>query len=161
MTAFSLPFNRTSHLPRGRRQRIITALVLVGGFLWLLVPRAHGALTQHLHKEDGTIFLAEVLRDLPLLETYTGYLHLGPRLSAEVCAALPGAALAPCAAVASAGTRAALFVLINLIVDLCYPLLDPRLRTVRTARTGPAAEPLAAPATVAAGTATATEEETR
>ncbi|WP_151547661.1 MULTISPECIES: ABC transporter permease [unclassified Corynebacterium] len=54
---------------------------------------------------------------------------------------------------------AALFVLINLIVDLCYPLLDPRLRTVRTARTGPAAEPLAAPATVAA--APATEEETR
>lgn len=69
----------------------VTAIVMFSLAALLLVPQTSGWSLLHAHKEDGEIFLADALNRGPatLFDTYSGYLHLGPRLVAEVASALP------------------------------------------------------------------------
>nr|NLI49512.1 hypothetical protein [Propionibacterium sp.] len=91
------------------RSRRTLAVVAVLGFAFLLLPRPTGLVAEHLHKEDGMIFLTDYLREGfgGLFAIYSGYLHVGPRLIVGSCAAvLSPEALTGCIAASTAGVRA-------------------------------------------------------
>lgn len=69
--------------PRGA---LTTSVLMAALGLLLLLPRAHGWVALHAHKEDAEIFLSGALVHGAggLLEPYSGYLHVAPRLLAEV-----------------------------------------------------------------------------
>lgn len=121
MTRLRIPLSAESAPTVSWLQRTVAAVVLGAGFLWLLTPRLYGSFANQLHKEDGSVFLTDQQRGAALTETYTGYLHVGPRISAEVCATLESNAFAPCVAAASAGTRVA-------VALLMLTVLLPHLR---------------------------------
>ena len=110
-----------SFLPDARRARMALLVLAAVGFAWLLTPRIYGPFTDHLHKEDGLIFLSGEQAGESLLTTYTGYLHVGPRLVTQTCAAAPPEAFAACVAGGSAGLRVALMVLV-------FAVLSPYVR---------------------------------
>lgn len=112
---------KESSLPAARRARCALLVLAAVGFAWLLTPRIYGPFTDHLHKEDGLIFLSGDQAGESLLTTYTGYLHVGPRLVTQTCAAAPPEAFATCVAGGSAGFRVALMVLV-------FAVLSPYVR---------------------------------
>lgn len=112
---------RQSTLPPERPAKIALGLLAALGLVWLMTPRLHGPFTDHVHKEDGLIFLSGQQAGDSLLATYTGYLHVGPRLITEACALLPPEAMATCLAGGSAGVRVALAVLM-------FAVLTPYVR---------------------------------
>lgn len=59
--------------------------------VFLCAPRWHGWQLLHLHKEDGTIFLAQWTQDgmSSVWQTYTGYLHVVPRICTALAALFP------------------------------------------------------------------------
>lgn len=94
-----------SHLPPEKSARITIAVVIFAGTVFLCLPRMTGWTLEHVHKEDGLIFLTDFLRDGwgSLLHTYTGYLHVGPRLVTGVCAGgLPAEMFAGCIGISTA-----------------------------------------------------------
>lgn len=99
-------FTRESRLPEGR-SLAWSLTVLVGLTGLLLVPRWTGWTLEHLHKEDGQTFLAAYSwAGLgSLMETYTGYLHVGPRTLTAACAQLPTGTFAGCIGIGSAVFR--------------------------------------------------------
>ena len=84
-----------------------------------MVPRLYGAFTAHVHKEDGEIFLHGSLTGASLLERYTGYLHVVPRLISNACAQGPAEAYPVCVASASASLRLLLALLVIVVVTPC------------------------------------------
>ena len=112
---------KESSLPDARRARCALLVLAAVGFAWLLTPRIYGPFTDHLHKEDGLIFLSGDQAGESLLTTYTGYLHVGPRLVTQTCTAAPPEAFAACVAGGSAGFRVALMVLV-------FAVLSPYVR---------------------------------
>ncbi len=101
------------------RQRLTYLAVLLAGTIWLMVPRLYGAFTAHVHKEDGEIFLHGSLTGASLLERYTGYLHVVPRLISNACAQGPAEAYPVCVASASASLRLLLALLVIVVVTPC------------------------------------------
>ncbi len=98
----------TATLVRERRWSVSTL-----AWRWLIVPlgavvtllRVGGGATATLYAEDGDVFLADALAKGPveaLLTPYNGYLHVVPRLLAEVVALAPVSQAATVAAVLSA-----------------------------------------------------------
>ncbi|WP_138413379.1 hypothetical protein [Sinomonas gamaensis] len=95
-----------SRLPRGGP--LAWSLAGIAAFTaLLLIPRWTGWTLEHLHKEDGQIFLAVYTWTGlgSLIEPYTGYLHAGPRALTAACAQVPTGAFAACIGVGSAGFR--------------------------------------------------------
>lgn len=70
------------------RQLVVSAAVIVAGFVLLQVPRPTGLVANYVHKEDGQIFLVDSLRDgwASIFAQYSGYLHVAPRLISTTCA---------------------------------------------------------------------------
>ena len=101
------------------RQHLTYLAVLLAGTIWLMVPRLYGAFTAHVHKEDGEIFLHGSLTGASLLERYTGYLHVVPRLISDACAQGPAEAYPVCVASASASLRLLLALLVIVVVTPC------------------------------------------
>ena len=101
------------------RQRLTYLAVLLAGTIWLMVPRLYGAFTAHVHKEDGEIFLHGSLTGASLLERYTGYLHVVPRLISNACAQGSAEAYPVCVASASASLRLLLALLVIVVVTPC------------------------------------------
>ena len=101
------------------RQHLTYLAVLLAGTIWLMVPRLYGAFTAHVHKEDGEIFLHGSLTGASLLERYTGYLHVVPRLISNACAQGPAEAYPVCVASASASLRLLLALLVIVVVTPC------------------------------------------
>lgn len=100
-----------STLPSERRQRLLAVVVFAVGAVWLMIPRLYGSFADHLHKEDGLIFLSDHQAGKTPFETYTGYLHLGPRLITDLAALLPPEYFAPCVAACSSFIRLTLAIL--------------------------------------------------
>jgi hypothetical protein len=90
---------RPSQLPAEPGARRWSALVLALGFVFLLLPRSHGWSLRHVYKEDGYVFLHDAAGSGlgSLFDTYAGFVHVGPRLLASGCGALPPEAYAGCA----------------------------------------------------------------
>lgn len=84
--------------PQEKRAATISAGVILAGVVFLCLPRVTGWTLEHLHKEDGLIFLSAFLKHGwgSLFQTYTGYLHVGPRLVTGVCSILPADMFASC-----------------------------------------------------------------
>lgn len=97
-----------SSWPQERKSQIISVAVILFGVLYLCLPRLTGWSFNHLHKEDGLIFLTQFLENGwgSYFQTYTGYLHLGPRLITGICANIsdPGS-FAACVTVTTAGIK--------------------------------------------------------
>ena len=68
--------------PVWRREPLLTALTVAVGWLFLMVPRPSGWVGEHVHKEDGEVFLTDFLARgwASVFDVYSGYLHVGPRL---------------------------------------------------------------------------------
>lgn len=102
------PISLPSAAAPNRQARWTLAAVAALGFVFLLLPRPMGLVAEHLHKEDGMIFLSDFLQHgfTGLFEIYSGYLHLGPRLIVGSCAVVsPAETLTGCLAVSTAGIR--------------------------------------------------------
>ena len=119
--------------PQSRRVNLTVALVAVVGFTYLLLPRSGGWVGDHLHKEDGTIFLTQQLHGglSPLLTIYSGYTHVGPRLVVAACATATTSHFPACVATATDGLRVVMMV-------LAFPLLAAYARTWRWGLAGAA-----------------------
>lgn len=107
---------RESRLPDTAAARAGVWILAVVGFVWLLTPRLYGAFTAHLHKEDGHVFLRDQQTGGSLLATYTGYLHVAPRLATEACAVLPPGAMTFCMAAGSSLLRVGVLMLLVLVL---------------------------------------------
>lgn len=109
------------------------ALVAVVGFIYLLLPRPGGWIGNHLHKEDGTIFLTQQLHGglSHLLTIYSGYTHVGPRLVFAACASATATHFPACVAATTDGLRVVMMV-------LAFPLLAAYARSWRWALAGAA-----------------------
>ncbi|WP_139227610.1 hypothetical protein [Nocardioides alpinus] len=108
----------------GRVAPWVWGAVLLASAVWLLGPRLTGWQLLHVHKEDGAIFLQEWVRDgwSSIFAPYTGYQHLGARVSTAVCASGPVSWFAPCV-----GAAAGLFRILLAIV--AAGVLVPYART--------------------------------
>ncbi|HMT33263.1 MAG TPA: hypothetical protein PKA99_11600 [Dermatophilaceae bacterium] len=101
--------------PVWRREPLLTALTVAVGWLFLMVPRPSGWVGEHVHKEDGEVFLTDFLARgwASVFDVYSGYLHVGPRLIVGGCAsALPPEAFAGCVTASVNGFRAFMAVLV-------------------------------------------------
>jgi hypothetical protein len=90
------------------------AAVLIGTVVSLARQPGIGALNT-VWAEDGEVFLADAVNEpLPvsLFTSYAGYFHVGPRLLAEVAAAMPAGWAAAVLAISAAAVTAALAVLV-------------------------------------------------
>lgn len=90
------------------RARVALLAVAATGYAFLLMPRPTGLVADHLHKEDGMIFLTDFLRDGigSVFAIYSGYLHVGARLVAGFCmVAVPAEGFSGCIAASTAGIR--------------------------------------------------------
>lgn len=97
------------------------------GLLVQVVPRPTGWTLQHVHKEDGIVFLAEWLTGgaASLGEIYSGYLHFAPRLVSGACVELlPIGGFAACT-----GVAVALFKILGMV--LAFPVFSTLLRDWR------------------------------
>ena len=113
--------------PRAPRATLWFWIVVVVGLAFLLLPRAVGWRGDHLHSEDGQVFLTEFLSHglASLADTYAGYLHLVPRSLTALCASTIGPdSYAACVAVTSNLTRAAMMV-------VAFPVLTAYARSWR------------------------------
>lgn len=114
-----------SEWPSDRRARITAVAVITVGVAFLCLPRLSGWTLEHVHKEDGLIFLSDYLRDGwgALFSTYTGYLHVGPRIVAGMCAGgLPADSFANCVGVSTAVFR-------GLIASVAFAVFAPYTKT--------------------------------
>lgn len=113
--------------PRASRATVSFWIVIAVGLLFLLLPRAVGWRGDHLHSEDGQVFLTEFLAHglASLTDTYAGYLHVVPRSLTALCASTIGPdGYAACVAVTSNLTRAAVMV-------VAFPVLAAYARSWR------------------------------
>lgn len=110
------------------RPRAALALVSVIGLVFLSTPRFNGWPLLHLHKEDGTVFLADWTRlgSQSLSSTYTGYLHAVPRVFTAIAASVAP----PQLFAVTVGVLAALWRVWLMLI--CFAAL--RSRSVPTAR---------------------------
>ncbi|MFW0154971.1 hypothetical protein ACN08X_02890 [Rothia sp. P6271] len=107
----------SSCLPRGK-YRIWSFVIALIGFFWLLTPRLQGVYIDHLHKEDGSIFLSESLKNGgDLFNVYTGYLHVYPRGIANICSLNNPEYFSHCTALSVAAIRVALFFLLLMLLN--------------------------------------------
>lgn len=102
--------NSPSYLPPFRKPLLV--IIAIVSFIWLLTPRLYGNFTNHLHKEDGFIFLTDALHGKSLLETYTGYLHVYPRAISSIGIMFPPEYFSLVVAISVALIRVALFFLL-------------------------------------------------
>lgn len=67
---------------------MLAAAVVLVGMALLAMPHLHGQVLDHVHKEDGTVFLTDFLRTgwSSVWQSYSGYLHVPARLIAGGCA---------------------------------------------------------------------------
>lgn len=96
--------------PRAPRSTRWALLVFALGFASILLPRGVGWTGDHLHSEDGQVFLSEHLAYGlgALLRPYAGYLHVVPRLVTGACDAVTGpGGFAGCLTVGSGLVRTA------------------------------------------------------
>lgn len=113
--------------PSPRRATTWFWIVALVGLVFLLMPRAVGWRGDHLHSEDGQVFLTEFLAHglASLTDTYAGYLHVLPRSLTALCASTVGPdAYAVCVAVTSNLTRVAVMV-------VAFPVLATYARSWR------------------------------
>lgn len=113
--------------PRASRATLSFLIVVAVGLVFLLLPRAVGWRGDHLHSEDGQVFLTEFLAHglASLTDTYAGYLHVVPRSLTALCASTIGPdGYAACVAVTSNLTRAAVMV-------IAFPVLAAYARSWR------------------------------
>jgi hypothetical protein len=88
--------------------------VLIGTLVSLARQPGIGALNT-VWAEDGEVFLADAVNEPPpvaIFTSYAGYFHVGPRLLAEIAAAVPPGSAAAVLAISAALATAALAVLV-------------------------------------------------
>lgn len=94
----------------GWRLRVSFAAV---GIAAILAPRPAGWIGEHVHKEDGAVFLSDAVTFGPSLwSTYSGYVHLIPRLLAWPAAELGPTAYPVAVAVLAGAFRVLLAVVV-------------------------------------------------
>jgi hypothetical protein len=109
------PCYRPAHHQCGERTRSPRRPSWSWGWLFLTVPRPSGWVGDHVHKEDGEIFLTDSLARgwSSIVDVYSVYLHVGPRLIVGGCAtALPPEAFAGCVTTTVNGLRAGVALLV-------------------------------------------------
>ena len=92
-------------LSSGARRALITPVVVVGAAALSLLRQVGAGALDTVYAEDGTVFLADAYRESTLdaiATPYAGYLHLVPRMLAEIVASLPVSAAATGLAVSAA-----------------------------------------------------------
>ena len=116
-----------SEVPHRRRPWLWFALIALLGVVLNLLPRPNGWTLEHVHKEDGLVFLVDWLESGPtsLFEIYSGYVHLAPRLVTGACAELfPLTAFAACVGVGVAAVK-----LLGML--LAFPVFTTLLKSWR------------------------------
>lgn len=98
------------------------ASVLALGVVFLLLPRPTGWVALHVHKEDGTVFLADFLASgwVSVADVYSGYLHVFPRLVAGLNATILPPEWFSIGIAVSMATLRALFALLSWPVFAAY-----------------------------------------
>lgn len=105
--------------PVWRTEPRVTAVAAVAGWVFLMLPRPSGWVGEHVHKEDGEIFLTDFLARgwSSIFDIYSGYLHVGPRLIVGGCATtVPPEAFAGCVTTSVNGLRAGVAVLVAAVL---------------------------------------------
>ena len=121
-----------------RATRLFCTLVAIG-LVFQLMPRPNGWTLDHIHKEDGVIFLSDFahLGWASFFEPYSGYLHLLPRLLTGVGTLLPIEFFGIWVGITTALVKAA----VSLVM---YPVMTRWLRSARWGAIA-AAAPLISP----------------
>jgi len=102
-------------LSGGARRAVITATAVFGAAALSLLRQVGAGALDTVYAEDGTVFLADAYRESTLdaiATPYAGYLHLVPRMLAEVVSTLPVSAAASGLAISAALVTGLLAVLV-------------------------------------------------
>lgn len=117
---------------------LFVALIAIG-LLFQLVPRPNGWTLDHIHKEDGLIFLNDFVHDGwdSIFAPYSGYLHVLPRLLTAIGMILPIEFFAVWIGITTAAVKAVISVVM-------YPVLTRWLGSAKWGAVA-AAVPLISP----------------